>query len=225
MVRRTAAAACAGTCSGIARPLLPEYPVRSAPAHRIRPGSLRSCPPDHDPGYPDPMMTNGDETAIPAGIRRRPQRHAAPAAQRGRARTDRHRRLAERSALVPGPPARGPGGTGGDLPGPGAIATSATDRVELRGAHAWLPKRQGEWPPAPTRLSLVRRVGSIDLDLTRARFAGSMVVIELDSTSGSLELRGSPTAPARRRRRRGRRSGVRPITARRRRPKARRIWS
>jgi hypothetical protein len=75
----------------------------------------------------------------------------------------------------------------GDLPGPGAIVTAATDRVELRGVMGSL-KRQGEWV-VPTRLSLVRRVGSIDLDLTRARFAGSLVVIELDLKFSSLELR------------------------------------
>lgn len=75
----------------------------------------------------------------------------------------------------------------GDLPGPGAIVTSGTDRVELRGVLGSL-KRQGEWT-VPTRLALVRRVGSVNLDLTRARFAGPIVVIELDMKFGSLELR------------------------------------
>jgi hypothetical protein len=75
----------------------------------------------------------------------------------------------------------------GDLPGPGAIVTSAADRVELRG---WLGslKRQGEWI-VPTRLALVRRVGSAELDLTRARFAGPVVVIELDMIRGSVRIR------------------------------------
>jgi hypothetical protein len=75
----------------------------------------------------------------------------------------------------------------GDLPGPGAIVTSAADRVELRG---WLGslKRHGEWT-VPTRLALVRRVGSVELDLTNARFAGPVVVIELDLVRGSLDLR------------------------------------
>ncbi len=75
----------------------------------------------------------------------------------------------------------------GDLPGPGAIVTSATDRVELRG---WLGslKRQGEWV-VPTRLALVRRVGSVELDLVQARFAGPVVVVELDMKFGSLEIR------------------------------------
>jgi hypothetical protein len=41
----------------------------------------------------------------------------------------------------------------------------------------------------PTRLALVRRMGSVELDLTRARFAGSIVVIELDMKFGSLDLR------------------------------------
>ena len=63
-----------------------------------------------------------------------------------------------------------------DLPGPGAIVTSATDRLELRGVMGSL-KRQGEWT-VPTRLALVRRMGSVDLDLTRARFAGPIVVID-----------------------------------------------
>lgn len=75
----------------------------------------------------------------------------------------------------------------GDLPGPGAVVTSATDRVELRGVFGSL-KRQGEWT-VPTRLALYRRMGSIGLDLTRARFAGAIVVIELDLKFGSLDLR------------------------------------
>ncbi|OBI80928.1 DUF1707 domain-containing protein [Mycobacterium sp. E740] len=75
----------------------------------------------------------------------------------------------------------------GDLPGPGAIVTSAADRVELRGVLGSL-KRQGEWT-VPSRLSLRRRMGSVDLDLTRARFAGPMIVIELDLMFGGLELR------------------------------------
>lgn len=75
----------------------------------------------------------------------------------------------------------------GDLPGPGAIVTSAADRVELRGVMGSL-KRQGEWI-VPTRLALRRRMGSVELDLTRARFAGPMVVIELDMKFGGLDLR------------------------------------
>ncbi|MCG7610011.1 MULTISPECIES: DUF1707 SHOCT-like domain-containing protein [Mycobacterium] len=75
----------------------------------------------------------------------------------------------------------------GDLPGPGAIVTTATDRVELRGVLGSL-KRQGEWT-VPTRLALVRRMGSVELDLTRARFAGPMVVIELDMRFGSVDIR------------------------------------
>ena len=74
-----------------------------------------------------------------------------------------------------------------DLPGPGAIATSSADRLELRG---WLGslRRHGEWM-VPTRLALVRRVGSVDLDLTNARFAGPVVVIELDMVRGSVDIR------------------------------------
>ena len=49
-------------------------------------------------------------------------------------------------------------------------------------------KRQGEWI-VPTRLALVRRMGSVDLDLTKARFAGPVVVIELDVRFGSVEIR------------------------------------
>src|ERR1700747_776122 len=74
----------------------------------------------------------------------------------------------------------------GDLPGPGAIVTSAADRVELRGWVGSL-KRHGEWT-VPSRLALVRRMGSVELDLTRARFAGPMVVIGLDLKFGSLEM-------------------------------------
>jgi hypothetical protein len=75
----------------------------------------------------------------------------------------------------------------GDLPGPGALVTSATDRVELRGWAGSL-KRSGEWI-VPTRLSLVRRMGSIELDLTKARFAGPVVVIELDMKFGGVDIR------------------------------------
>jgi hypothetical protein len=75
----------------------------------------------------------------------------------------------------------------GDLPVPGAIVTSAADRVELRGYVGSL-KRHGEWI-VPTRLSLVRRMGSVDLDLTKARFAGPVVVIELDMKFGGVDIR------------------------------------
>ena len=75
----------------------------------------------------------------------------------------------------------------GDLPGPGALVTSAADRVELRGWAGSL-KRHGEWT-VPTRLALVRRMGSVDLDLTRARFAGPMVMVELDMKFGSVDIR------------------------------------
>lgn len=74
-----------------------------------------------------------------------------------------------------------------DLPGPGAIATSAVDRLELRGWMGSL-RRRGEWT-VPTRLALVRRVGSVDLDLTNARFAGPVVVIEMDMVRGSVNVR------------------------------------
>ena len=75
----------------------------------------------------------------------------------------------------------------GDLPGPGAIGTSAADRVELRGWAGSL-KRRGQWT-VPTRLALVRRLGSVELDLTTARFAGPVVVIELDMRFGSVDIR------------------------------------
>ena len=75
----------------------------------------------------------------------------------------------------------------GDLPGPAAIVTSATDRVELRGVLGSL-KRHGEWV-VPTRLALVRRMGSVELDLTRARFAGPMVIVELALKFGGLDIR------------------------------------
>src|SRR3984957_8096581 len=75
----------------------------------------------------------------------------------------------------------------GDLPGPGAIVTCAADRVELRGWAGSL-KRHGEWT-VPTRLALVRRMGSVELDLVKARFAGPVVVIELDMRFGSVEIR------------------------------------
>jgi hypothetical protein len=81
-----------------------------------------------------------------------------------------------------------------DLPGPGAIVTSAADRVELRGWAGSL-KRQGEWT-VPTRLALVRRMGSVELNLVKARFAGPVVVIELDMRCGSVEIRLPESASA-----------------------------
>jgi hypothetical protein len=74
-----------------------------------------------------------------------------------------------------------------DLQGPGAIVTSAADRVELRGWAGSL-KRHGEWT-VPSRLALVRRMGSVELNLVKARFAGPVVVIELDMRCGSVEIR------------------------------------
>lgn len=73
-----------------------------------------------------------------------------------------------------------------DLPGPGAIITSAADRVELRGWAGSL-RRHGEWT-VPSRLALVRRLGSVKLELSKARFAGPVVVIELDMRFGSVEI-------------------------------------
>ena len=75
----------------------------------------------------------------------------------------------------------------GDLPGPRTIVSSAADRVELRGWAGSL-RRRGDWV-VPTRLTLVRRLGSIDLDLVSARFAGPVVVIELDMRFGSIDIR------------------------------------
>ncbi len=49
-------------------------------------------------------------------------------------------------------------------------------------------KRHGEWT-VPSRLALVRRMGSVELDLVKARFAGPVVVIELDMRFGSVEIR------------------------------------
>lgn len=74
-----------------------------------------------------------------------------------------------------------------DLPRAGALASSAADRLELRGWMGSL-RRHGDWT-VPTRLSLVRRMGSVDLDLTTARFAGPVVVIELDMVRGSVDIR------------------------------------
>lgn len=51
----------------------------------------------------------------------------------------------------------------------------------------------------PTRLALVRRLGSVELDLTRARFAGPVVVIELDMRFGSVVIRGPRRSLLRRR--------------------------
>ena len=94
----------------------------------------------------------------------------------------------ERSALVShGPPALGPGHARRRPARARRDRHSAADRVELRGVLGSL-KRQGEWT-VPTRLALHRRMGSVELDLTRARFAGPMVVVELDMKFGGLDLR------------------------------------
>jgi hypothetical protein len=41
----------------------------------------------------------------------------------------------------------------------------------------------------PTRLALVRRLGPVELDLVKARFAGPVVVIELDMKFGGVDIR------------------------------------
>ena len=56
------------------------------------------------------------------------------------------------------------------------------------GYHLGSLRRHGQWT-VPTRLALVRRVGSVVLDLTHARFAGPVVVIELDMVRGSVHIR------------------------------------
>ena len=107
----------------------------------------------------------------------------------------------------------------GDLPGPGAIVTSAADRVELRGVLGSL-KRQGEWI-VPTRLALHRRMGSVELDLTRARFAGPD---GRRRTRHEVRRAGHPAARRGQcvdRRRRGRSSAAPTTTAGMRPPKAR----
>jgi len=64
----------------------------------------------------------------------------------------------------------------GDLPGPGAIVTSAADRVELRGWAGSL-KRHGEWT-VPTRLALVRRMGG-NMGLNSELGTGSTFTVTL----------------------------------------------
>jgi hypothetical protein len=61
----------------------------------------------------------------------------------------------------------------GDLPSPQAIVTSAADRVGPRDG-AGSVKRRDQWT-VPNRLALVRRMGSCEWDLTRARFAALRV--------------------------------------------------
>ncbi len=68
-----------------------------------------------------------------------------------------------------------------------AWSATCPGRAPLRGWAGSL-KRHGEWT-VPTRLALVRRLGSVELDLTRARFAGPVVVIELDMRFGSVQIR------------------------------------
>src|ERR1700749_2507875 len=55
----------------------------------------------------------------------------------------------------------------GDLPGPGALITSAADRGELLGWAGAL-KLHGEWP-LPSRLALMRRMESVELIRVKAR--------------------------------------------------------
>jgi hypothetical protein len=103
----------------------------------------------------------------------------------------------------------------GDLPGPGAIVTSAADRVELRGWAGSL-KRHGEWQ-VPTRLALVRRLGSVELDLTQGpvRGAGSG-----HRTRHAIRLGGDSIARRRQRVHRRRRG----LRGQRQRPSQRPAW-
>jgi hypothetical protein len=51
-----------------------------------------------------------------------------------------------------------------------------------------IAETHGQWI-VPTRLALVRRMCSVKLDLVNARFAGPVVVVELDMKIGSVEIR------------------------------------
>ncbi|MGA2530443.1 MAG: DUF1707 domain-containing protein [Acidimicrobiales bacterium] len=74
-----------------------------------------------------------------------------------------------------------------DLPG-GSDAESANDDVvELKGNMSSL-ERKGDWQ-VPRKLVLHWRMGSIKLDFTEARISHPVVEIELDITTGSLEIR------------------------------------
>ena len=75
----------------------------------------------------------------------------------------------------------------GDLPGPGRSSRPRPTGSSCAAGPGSL-KRHGNGP-CRRRLALVRRLGSVELDLVKARFAGPVVVIELDMSFGSVEIR------------------------------------
>ena len=72
----------------------------------------------------------------------------------------------------------------GDLPQKGLIA--APEQLEIRN-HSSSLKRQGRWS-VPRRLLINTRSGSIKLDFTDAVFTTSMVEIQLEARSSSIDL-------------------------------------
>jgi hypothetical protein len=77
-----------------------------------------------------------------------------------------------------------------DLPAAQPTATpvpSGGDVVQWKGTFGSL-KRSGPWV-VPAKIILHRRMGSVELDFTEARFSTPVVEIELDVIGGSIEIR------------------------------------
>jgi hypothetical protein len=69
------------------------------------------------------------------------------------------------------------------------------EAVEWRGSWSSM-SRKGDWT-VPARILLHRRMGSVKLDFTHARFTSATVDIELDVIGGSIEIRLPEGASAR----------------------------
>ena len=70
------------------------------------------------------------------------------------------------------------------MTGPG---TPADETLELRGTFG-SRKRKGEWDVPPV-ISIDTRMGSTELDFTKARFGTGALQIEVNMWGGSIELR------------------------------------
>jgi hypothetical protein len=70
---------------------------------------------------------------------------------------------------------------------PMAAVAPGGDVVEWRGTFGSI-KRKGAWT-VPSKISIHRRMGSVELDFTEAQFTSPVTDIELDMVGGSIEIR------------------------------------
>jgi hypothetical protein len=70
---------------------------------------------------------------------------------------------------------------------PTGAGVAGNDVVEWRGVFGSI-KRQGVWT-VPARIRIHRRMGSVELDFTEARFTAPVTDFDVDMIGGSIEIR------------------------------------